>query len=167
MEEFINVMVIISRTCRRVNIVTSLGICFEGVEAEASFMTLCPMNLLRSSYLETLRIDTIINWDEKHVRKFPSALLEDSSTYIELSYIYFAFRHKAIQYSSSSRFLPRKSLILLRLECTQKDSTISMAAARWTARSIAPEEFSKNFEGVSHKFDIYCYAMAVLEIVGG
>jgi serine/threonine protein kinase len=38
---------------------------------------------------------------------------------------------------------------------------------RGTAGYIAPEVFSRNFGGVSHKSDVYSYGMMVLEMVGG
>ncbi|KAH7533952.1 hypothetical protein FEM48_Zijuj04G0186200 [Ziziphus jujuba var. spinosa] len=42
-----------------------------------------------------------------------------------------------------------------------------MNRARGTAGYIASKEFSRNFDGVSHKSDAYIYGMLVLEMVGG
>ncbi|KAH7840995.1 hypothetical protein Vadar_024280 [Vaccinium darrowii] len=50
--------------------------------------------------------------------------------------------------------------------CPQKESIISLVGARGTAGYIAPEVFSRNFGGVSHKSDVYSYGMMVLEMVG-
>ncbi|KAH7839736.1 hypothetical protein Vadar_008042 [Vaccinium darrowii] len=51
--------------------------------------------------------------------------------------------------------------------CPQKESIISLVGARGTVGYIAPEVFSRNFGGISHKSDVYCYGMMVLEMVGG
>ncbi|KAL6144463.1 hypothetical protein ACLB2K_055155 [Fragaria x ananassa] len=41
-----------------------------------------------------------------------------------------------------------------------------MLGTRGTAGYIAPEVFSRNFGGVSHKSDVYSYGMLVLDMVG-
>nr|DAD35405.1 TPA_asm: hypothetical protein HUJ06_006045 [Nelumbo nucifera] len=41
-----------------------------------------------------------------------------------------------------------------------------MTGARGTVGYIAPDVFSRNFGGVSHKSDVYSYGMMVLEMVG-
>ncbi|KVF11006.1 Protein kinase, catalytic domain-containing protein, partial [Cynara cardunculus var. scolymus] len=51
--------------------------------------------------------------------------------------------------------------------CPEKRSVISMSGMRGTPGYIAPEVFSRNFGGVSHKSDVYSYGMMVLEMVGG
>ena len=43
---------------------------------------------------------------------------------------------------------------------------MSMLEARGTIGYIAPEVFSRNFGGVSHKSDVYSYGMMVMEMVG-
>ncbi|CAE6206682.1 unnamed protein product [Arabidopsis arenosa] len=51
--------------------------------------------------------------------------------------------------------------------CKNKEvSIISMLDARGTAGYIAPEVFSKNFGGASHKSDVYSYGMVILEMIG-
>ncbi|KAI5339297.1 hypothetical protein L3X38_018569 [Prunus dulcis] len=50
--------------------------------------------------------------------------------------------------------------------CKTKDSIVSMMGTRGTAGYIAPEVFSRNFGGVSHKSDVYSCGMLVLEMVG-
>ncbi|KAH7839691.1 hypothetical protein Vadar_007387 [Vaccinium darrowii] len=64
-------------------------------------------------------------------------------------------------------FCPKISDFGLAKLCPQKDSIISLTGARGTAGYIAPEVFSRNFGGVSHKSDVYSYGMMVLEMVGG
>ncbi|KAI3987532.1 hypothetical protein MKX01_003218, partial [Papaver californicum] len=51
--------------------------------------------------------------------------------------------------------------------CSGTDSIVSMLGRRGTAGYIAPEVFSRNFGGISHKCDVYSYRMMVLEMVGG
>uniref|UniRef100_A0A0D3CD82 Protein kinase domain-containing protein n=1 Tax=Brassica oleracea var. oleracea TaxID=109376 RepID=A0A0D3CD82_BRAOL len=50
--------------------------------------------------------------------------------------------------------------------CKNKESVMSMLDARATVGYIAPEVFSNNFGGVSHKSDVYSYGMVVLEMIG-
>ncbi|XP_043694701.1 rust resistance kinase Lr10-like [Telopea speciosissima] len=64
-------------------------------------------------------------------------------------------------------FCPKISDFGLAKLCPRKDSIISMADARGTIGYIAPEVFSQNFGGVSHKSDVYSYGMMILEMVGG
>jgi serine/threonine protein kinase len=64
-------------------------------------------------------------------------------------------------------FCPKVSDFGLVKVCRRKDSIISLFGPRGTAGYIAPEVFSRNFGGVSHKCDVYSYGMMVLEMVGG
>ncbi|XP_027189480.1 LEAF RUST 10 DISEASE-RESISTANCEUS RECEPTOR-LIKE PROTEIN KINASE-like 2.4 [Cicer arietinum] len=64
-------------------------------------------------------------------------------------------------------FCPKISDFGLAKVCPRKESIISLLGARGTAGYIAPEVFSRNFGGVSHKSDVYSYGMMVLEMVGG
>ncbi|KAI3811942.1 hypothetical protein L1987_16640 [Smallanthus sonchifolius] len=49
----------------------------------------------------------------------------------------------------------------------EKRSMISMSCMRGTPGYIAPELFSRSFDQVSHKSDVYSYGMMILEMVGG
>ncbi|KAI9078572.1 hypothetical protein K1719_039510 [Acacia pycnantha] len=65
-------------------------------------------------------------------------------------------------------FCPKISDFGLAKICPKnKDSIVSLLGARGTAGYIAPEVFSRNFGGVSHKSDVCSYGMMLLEIVGG
>ncbi|KAH7841323.1 hypothetical protein Vadar_028365 [Vaccinium darrowii] len=57
----------------------------------------------------------------------------------------------------NENFCPKISDFGLAKLCPQKDSIISLAGARGTTCYIAPEVFSRNFGGVSHKSDVYSY----------
>jgi len=50
--------------------------------------------------------------------------------------------------------------------CLRKENIVCIFGARGTPGYIAPELFSRNFSGVSHKSDVYSYGMMVLEMVG-
>ncbi|KAM5548902.1 hypothetical protein ABKV19_000356, partial [Rosa sericea] len=63
-------------------------------------------------------------------------------------------------------FCPKISDFGLAKLCMTKESIGSMLGTRGTAGYIAPEVFSRNFGGVSHKSDVYSYGMLVLEMVG-
>ncbi|KAI9120183.1 hypothetical protein K1719_008831 [Acacia pycnantha] len=65
-------------------------------------------------------------------------------------------------------FCPKISDFGLAKICPKnKDSIVSLLGTRGTAGYIAPEVFSRNFGGVSHKSDVYSYGMMMMEIVGG
>ncbi|KAF7148905.1 hypothetical protein RHSIM_Rhsim03G0203000 [Rhododendron simsii] len=49
--------------------------------------------------------------------------------------------------------------------CSKEQSIVSMTTARGTIGYIAPEVFSRNFENVSYKPDIYSFGMLLLEMV--
>ncbi|CAL5399727.1 unnamed protein product [Camellia sinensis] len=51
--------------------------------------------------------------------------------------------------------------------CPKKESIILTLGTRGFIGYIAPEVFSRNFGGVSHKSDVYSYGLMILEMVGG
>ncbi|KAL0424008.1 UNVERIFIED_CONTAM: PR5-like receptor kinase [Sesamum radiatum] len=63
-------------------------------------------------------------------------------------------------------FCPKISDFGLAKLCKKKQSMLSVFGARGTIGYIAPEVFSRNFGGVSHKSDVYSYGMMVLEMAG-
>ena len=50
--------------------------------------------------------------------------------------------------------------------CSKEEGIISMLGARGTVGYIALELFCRNFEGVTHKSNVYNYGMMVLEMIG-
>ncbi|XP_028788038.1 rust resistance kinase Lr10-like [Neltuma alba] len=62
---------------------------------------------------------------------------------------------------------PKISHLGLAKLCPKNQNTVSMTAARGTLGYIALEVFSRNFENVSYKPDIYSYRILLLEMVGG
>ncbi|VVA40031.1 PREDICTED: LEAF RUST 10 DISEASE-RESISTANCE [Prunus dulcis] len=64
-------------------------------------------------------------------------------------------------------FTPKISDFGLARICNMKESIVSMACARGAFGYIAPEVFSRNFGGVSHKSDVYSYGIMLSEMVGG
>ncbi|KAL7131787.1 hypothetical protein ABFS83_12G028100 [Erythranthe nasuta] len=63
-------------------------------------------------------------------------------------------------------FCPKISDFELAKLCKKKQSILSVLGTRGTIGYIAPEVFSRNFGGVSHKSDVYSYGMMVLEMAG-
>ncbi|XP_012840971.1 PREDICTED: probable receptor-like protein kinase At5g39020 [Erythranthe guttata] len=63
-------------------------------------------------------------------------------------------------------FSPKISDFGLAKLCKKKQSILSVIGARGTIGYIAPEIFSRNFGGASHKSDVYSYGMMILEMVG-
>ncbi|KAL0424014.1 UNVERIFIED_CONTAM: LEAF RUST 10 DISEASE-RESISTANCE LOCUS RECEPTOR-LIKE PROTEIN KINASE-like 2.8 [Sesamum radiatum] len=63
-------------------------------------------------------------------------------------------------------FCPKISDFGLAKLCKKKQSILSVLGTRGTIGYIAPEVFSRNYGGVSHKSDVYSYGMMVLEMAG-
>ncbi|XP_039029256.1 rust resistance kinase Lr10-like [Hibiscus syriacus] len=64
-------------------------------------------------------------------------------------------------------FNPKISDFGLAKLCSKEQSAISMTTARGTMGYIAPVVLSRNFGNVSYKFDVFCFGMLLLEMVGG
>ncbi|VAH12297.1 unnamed protein product [Triticum turgidum subsp. durum] len=64
-------------------------------------------------------------------------------------------------------FNPKISDFGLAKLCARDQSIVILTAARGTMGYIAPELYSRNFEGVSCKPDVYSFGMLVLEMVSG
>ncbi|XP_054808074.1 LEAF RUST 10 DISEASE-RESISTANCE LOCUS RECEPTOR-LIKE PROTEIN KINASE-like 2.1 [Prosopis cineraria] len=166
-EEFINEVSSISVTSH-VNIVSLLGFCLEGSKRALIY-----------EYMSNGSIDKYI-----HEQKDPSKLnlqLTCKAMYNiavgvarGLEYLHRGCNTRILHLDIKPHnilldddFCPKISDFGLAKICPKKDSIVSLLGARGTAGYIAPEVFSRNFGGVSHKSDVYSYGMMMLEIVGG
>ncbi|CAM0878584.1 unnamed protein product [Alopecurus aequalis] len=64
-------------------------------------------------------------------------------------------------------FNPKISDFGLAKLCARDQSIVTLTAARGTMGYIAPEQYSRNFGGISYKSDVYSFGMLVLEMVSG
>ncbi|XP_022769622.1 rust resistance kinase Lr10-like [Durio zibethinus] len=139
-EEFMNEVASISRTSY-VNIVTLLGFCSEKSKRALVY-----------EFMPNGSLDKFIYRQGSHRR---------CTTRI------FHFHIKSHNILLDESFCPKISDFGLSKLCKRKESTVSMNGARGTAGYIAPEVFSPNFGGASHKSHVYSYGMMVMEMVGG
>ncbi|KAJ7954132.1 Receptor-like protein kinase [Quillaja saponaria] len=165
-EEFINEVASISRTSH-VNVVTLLGFCFEGSKRALVYEFMANGSLEKFIYEENpsstnreLACDTL-NKIAVGVAKGLEYLHRGCNTRI----LHLDIKPHNILLDED--FCPKISDFGLSKICPRKESIVSMLGARGTAGYIAPEVFSRNFGGVSHKSDVYSYGMMVLEMVGG
>ncbi|KAI8539053.1 hypothetical protein RHMOL_Rhmol09G0151400 [Rhododendron molle] len=164
-EDFINEVATISRTSH-VNIVTLLGFCFEG-RHRALIYEFMPSrsldNFIHDGGSSTYRQ---LGWDAMYRIAVGIARgLEYLHRGCKTRILHFDIKPHNICLDGD--FCPKISDFGLAKLCPQKESIISLTGARGTAGYIAPEVFSRNFGGVSHKSDVYSYGMMVLEMVGG
>ncbi|XP_058184732.1 LEAF RUST 10 DISEASE-RESISTANCE LOCUS RECEPTOR-LIKE PROTEIN KINASE-like 2.4 isoform X2 [Rhododendron vialii] len=163
-EDFINEVATISRTSH-VNIVTLLGFCFEG-HHRALIYEFMPGgsldNLVHDGGSSTYRQ---LGWDRMYQIAVGIAR--------GLEYLHHSCKTRILHFDIKPHnilldedFCPKISDFGLAKLCPQKESIISLTGARGTAGYIAPEVFSRNFGGISHKSDVYSYGMMVLEMVG-
>nr|DAD31847.1 TPA_asm: hypothetical protein HUJ06_010698 [Nelumbo nucifera] len=166
-EEFINEVASISRTSH-VNIVTLLGYCIEGPKRALIYEFMQNGSLEKFIYGETVVVET-----HPHLgmyRRYQIAVgiaqgLEYLHRGCKTRIVHFDIKPHNILLDQD--FCPKISDFGLAKLCLRKESIISMVGARGTVGYIAPEVFSRNFGGVSHKSDVYSYGMMVLEMVGG
>ncbi|PIA33368.1 hypothetical protein AQUCO_04100056v1 [Aquilegia coerulea] len=164
-EEFINEVVSISRTSH-INVVTLLGFCFDGSKRALIYEFMingsmekfidCPNTLEASSQLGWEKLYQIVTG----VARGLEYLHRGCNTRI----LHFDIKPQNILLDKD--FTPKISDFGLARLCSKEESIISMFGTRGTVGYIAPEVFSRNFGGVSHKSDVYSYGMMVLEIVG-
>ncbi|XP_042497329.1 rust resistance kinase Lr10-like [Macadamia integrifolia] len=165
-EEFINEVASISRTSH-VHIVTLLGFCFNGSKRALIYEFMSNGSLEKFIYnKKSIKTFPHLSWDKLHqiavgVAKGLEYLHGGCNTRI----LHFDIKPHNILLDED--FFPKISDFGLAKLCPRKDSIISMADARGTIGYIAPEVFSRNFGGVSHKSDVYSYGMMILEMVGG
>ena len=163
-EEFLNEVASISRTSH-VNIVSLLGFCFEGPK-RALVYEFMPNGSLekflsdgKSSAAQQLGWQTL-NEIALGIARGLEYLHRGCSTRI------LHFDIKPHNILLDEKFCPKISDFGLAKLCLGEESIISMQDMRGTPGYIAPEIFSRNFGGVSHKSDVYSYGMMILEMIG-
>ncbi|CAL9012734.1 unnamed protein product, partial [Prunus brigantina] len=164
-EDFVNEVASIGRTSH-VNIVTLSGFCYERGK--------------RALIYEFMPNGSLDNFIHKHESEMANFRLE-WKTLSEiavgiargLEYLHRGCNTRILHFDIKPQnilldkdFRPKISDFGLAKLCKTKDSIVSMMGPRGTAGYIAPEVFSRNFGGVSHKSDVYSYGMLVLEMVG-
>ncbi|KAL6286667.1 hypothetical protein ACE6H2_011057 [Prunus campanulata] len=164
-EDFVNEVASIGRTSH-VNIVTLSGFCYERDK--------------RALIYEFMPNGSLDNFIHKHGSEMANFRLE-WKTLSEiavgiargLEYLHRGCNTRILHFDIKPQnilldkdFCPKISDFGLAKLCKTKESIVSMLGARGTAGYIAPEVFSRNFGGVSHKSDVYSYGMLVLEMVG-
>ncbi|KAL0395929.1 UNVERIFIED_CONTAM: LEAF RUST 10 DISEASE-RESISTANCE LOCUS RECEPTOR-LIKE PROTEIN KINASE-like 2.1 [Sesamum calycinum] len=80
--------------------------------------------------------------------------------------VYEFMPNKSLDKFINDDFCPKISDFGLAKLCKKKQSILSVLGTRGTIGYIAPEVFSRNYGGVSHKSDVYSYGMMVLEMAG-
>uniref|UniRef100_A0A0D3BTX3 Protein kinase domain-containing protein n=2 Tax=Brassica oleracea var. oleracea TaxID=109376 RepID=A0A0D3BTX3_BRAOL len=160
-EEFINEVASMSRTSH-VNIVSLLGFCYEGNKRAIiyEFMSNGSLDKFISENMSDKR-----EWKKLHdIALGVSRGLEYLHNSCVSRIVHFDIKPQNVLMDND--LCPKISDFGLAKLCKNKESIISMLDARGTAGYIAPEVFSKNFGGVSHKSDVYSYGMVVLEMIG-
>ncbi|KAL0431327.1 UNVERIFIED_CONTAM: LEAF RUST 10 DISEASE-RESISTANCE LOCUS RECEPTOR-LIKE PROTEIN KINASE-like 2.1 [Sesamum radiatum] len=160
-EEFINEVASISRTSH-VNIVNLLGFCYGGNKRALVY-----------EFMPNKSLDKFINnngdcqLDLEKLYKIAVGVakgLEYLHTGCNTRIVHFDIKPQNILLDDD--FCPKISDFGLAKLCKKKQSMLSVFGARGTVGYIAPEVFSRNFGGVSHKSDVYSYGMMALEMAG-
>ncbi|KAK4410177.1 LEAF RUST 10 DISEASE-RESISTANCE LOCUS RECEPTOR-LIKE PROTEIN KINASE-like 2.1 [Sesamum angolense] len=160
-EEFINEVASISRTSH-VNIVNLLGFCYDG-NKKALVYEFMPNKSL-DKFISN-NADSQLDWERLYKIAVGVAKgLEYLHTGCNTRIVHFDIKPQNILLDDD--FCPKISDFGLAKLCKKKQSILSVLGARGTIGYIAPEVFSRNFGGVSHKSDVYSYGMMVLEMVG-
>ncbi|XP_062110050.1 rust resistance kinase Lr10-like isoform X2 [Humulus lupulus] len=165
-EDFINEVAAISRTSH-VNVVRLLGFCFEGAKKALIYEFMPNGSLEKFVYDENETEESYqLDWETYYQISLGTARgLEYLHRGCNTRILHFDIKPHNILLDTN--FMPKISDFGLAKICTRKDSVVSMLGPRGTIGYIAPEVFSRNFGGVSHKSDVYSYGMMVLEMVGG
>ncbi|CAL0320790.1 unnamed protein product [Lupinus luteus] len=166
-EEFINEVASISVTSH-VNIVTLLGFCLEGSKRALIYKYM--PNGSVEKFIYKVKEPSNINLHLTCKAIFNIAL----GVARGLEYLHKGCNTKIVHFDIKPHnilldedFCPKISDFGLAKICNRQESILSLVGTRGTAGYIAPEVFSRNFGGVSHKSDVYSYGMMVLEMVGG
>ncbi|EYU34432.1 hypothetical protein MIMGU_mgv1a023385mg, partial [Erythranthe guttata] len=158
-EEFINEVASISRTSH-VNIVNLLGFSFDRNK-----------RALMYEFMPNKSLDKFINnnncLDLEKLYEIAVGVAKG------LEYLHIGCKTRIVHFDIKPQnilldeeFCPKISDFGLAKLCKKKQSILSVLGTRGTIGYIAPEVFSRNFGGVSHKSDVYSYGMMVLEMAG-
>ncbi|KAJ4841503.1 hypothetical protein Tsubulata_933674 [Turnera subulata] len=165
-EELINEVASISRTSH-VNIVTLVGFCLEGCNRVLiyDFMPNGSLEKFINKKNGTIESSRELGWEKMYqiavgVARGLEYLHRGCNTRI----VHFDIKPHNILLDED--FCPKISDFGLARLCQRKESIMSMLEARGTIGYIAPEVFTRQFGGVSHKSDVYSYGMMILEMVG-
>ncbi|KAK9055598.1 hypothetical protein SSX86_026682 [Deinandra increscens subsp. villosa] len=164
-EDLVNELASIGKTCH-VNIVSLLGFCFEGRHRALIYEYMPNGSLERFIYDPNSETSSQLEWKKLYeiaigIGRGLEYLHRGCNTRI----VHFDIKPHNILLDQD--FCPKISDFGLAKLCPEKRSVVSMSGMRGTPGYIAPEVFSRNFGGVSHKSDVYSYGMMVLEMVGG
>ncbi|XP_024023260.1 rust resistance kinase Lr10 [Morus notabilis] len=166
-EEFINEVATISRTSH-VNIVSLLGFCFESAKRALIYEFMPNGSLEKFVFDENTSENSNhqLDWETRYQISLGIARgLEYLHRGCNTRILHFDIKPHNILLDEDS--VPRISDFGLAKICAREESLVSMTGPRGTIGYIAPEVFSRNFGGVSHKSDVYSYGMMVLELIGG
>ncbi|PWA53290.1 protein kinase-like domain, Concanavalin A-like lectin/glucanase domain protein [Artemisia annua] len=165
-EDLVNELASISKTSH-VNIVSLLGFCFEGRHRALIYEYMSNGSLEKFIYNRSSPLSSSqLEWKKLYeisvgIGRGLEYLHRGCNTQI----LHFDIKPHNILLDQD--FCPKISDFGLAKLCPEKRSVVSMSGMRGTPGYIAPEVFSRNFGGVSHKSDVYSYGMMVLEMVGG
>ncbi|PON78671.1 GPCR kinase [Parasponia andersonii] len=165
-QEFINEVATISRTSH-VNVVTLFGFCFDG-RRRALIYEFMPNGSLEKFVFDESATENShqLDWETHYQISLGIARgLEYLHRGCNTRILHFDIKPHNILLDAD--FVPKISDFGLAKICTRNESLVSMLGPRGTVGYIAPEVFSRNFGGVSHKSDVYSYGMMILEMVGG
>ncbi|KAK4426693.1 LEAF RUST 10 DISEASE-RESISTANCE LOCUS RECEPTOR-LIKE PROTEIN KINASE-like 2.1 [Sesamum alatum] len=160
-EEFMNEVVSISRTSH-VNIINLLGFCYDRNKRALvyEFMPNKSLDKFISNNADSqLGCETLYK-----IAVGVAKGLEYLHTGWNTRIVHFDIKPQNILLDED--FCPKISDFGLAKLCKKQQSILSMLGARGTIGYIAPEVFSRNYGGVSHKSDVYSYGMMVLEMAG-
>ncbi|CAL5210013.1 unnamed protein product [Lathyrus oleraceus] len=165
-EDFINEVASISRTSH-VNVVRLLGFCLDGSKKALIYEYMSNGSLEKFIYEEKNPLQDDRQLDCKtlyHIAVGVARGLEYLHRGCNTRILHFDIKPHNILLDED--FCPKISDFGLAKICPKKESIVSIFGARGTPGYIAPQLFSRNFGGVSHKSDVYSYGMMVLEMVG-
>ncbi|XP_038687594.1 uncharacterized protein LOC119986980 [Tripterygium wilfordii] len=165
-QDFMNEVLSISKTSH-VNIVTLLGFCLEGSKRALIYEFMSNGSLEKFIYgkSNTNTNHHFLGWENMFRIAVEIAQgLEYLHRGCNTRILHFDIKPHNILLDED--FCPKISDFGLAKLCIKKESTVSILEARGTIGYIAPELFSRNLGGVSHKSDVYSYGMMILEMVG-